>query len=66
MPFLRLPLSGRSIRLLTAGLLAVFALGGCASWFGNNDPLHVSIAGLEPLASQGAEMRYNVDRKSVV
>jgi len=60
MRFLRLLLSGRSVRLLTAGLFAVFALGGCASLFGNNDPLHVSIAGLEPLSSQGAEMRYNV------
>jgi len=60
MRFLRLLLSGRSARLLTAGLFAVFALGGCASWFGNSDPLHVSIAGLEPLASQGAEMRYDV------
>src|ERR1700728_1864312 len=56
MRFLRLLLSGRSARLLTAGLFAAFALGGCAGWFGNNDPLHVSIAGLEPIASQGAEM----------
>ena len=61
MPFLRLLLSGRSIRLLTAGVFAVLALGGCASWFGNNDPLRVSIAGLEPLGgSQGPELHYNV------
>jgi hypothetical protein len=59
MPFLRLLLSGRSARLLAAGLLAVVTLGGCAGWFGH-DPLRVSVAGIEPLDSQGLEMRFNV------
>lgn len=59
MRFLSLPLSGRSARLLAFGLLAVFSLGGCAGWFGH-DPLRVSVAGLEPLESQGLEMRFNL------
>ena len=59
MPFLRRLLSGHSARLLAAGLLAVVTLGGCAGWFGH-DPLRVSVAGIEPLDSQGLEMRFNV------
>jgi hypothetical protein len=59
MPFLRLLLSGRSARLLAAGLLAVVTLGGCAEWLGH-DPLRVSVAGIEPLDSLGMEMRFNL------
>ena len=59
MPFLRRLLSGHSAHLLAAGLLAVVTLGGCAGWFGH-DPLRVSVAGIEPLDSQGMEMRFNV------
>ena len=59
MPFLRLLWSGRSARLLAAGLLAALTLGGCAGWFGH-DPLRVSVAGIEPLDNQGMEMRFNL------
>jgi Late embryogenesis abundant protein len=59
MPFLCRLLSGRSARLLAAGLLAVVTLGGCAEWFGH-DPLRVSVAGIEPLEGQGMEMRFDL------
>lgn len=35
---------------------AALALGGCASWIGR-EPLRVSVAGLEPLPSEGLELR---------
>jgi LEA14-like dessication related protein len=35
------------------------ALNGCAAWFGQ-DPLRVNVAGLEPLDSQGMEVRFNM------
>ncbi|MEC5406788.1 LEA type 2 family protein [Paraburkholderia sp. MPAMCS5] len=46
------------------GMAALFAalaltLGGCAGWFGG-DPLRVSVAGIEPIESEGMEMRFNV------
>ncbi|MEW6341400.1 MAG: LEA type 2 family protein [Paraburkholderia sp.] len=59
MSFVRLLLSGRSVRLLALGVLTVLSLGGCAGWFGH-DPLRVSVAGLEPLDSQGLEMRFKI------
>lgn len=59
MRFLRLLLSGRAVRLLALGVLTVLSLGGCAGWFGH-DPLRVSVAGIEPLDSQGLEMRFNL------
>jgi LEA14-like dessication related protein len=59
MPFFRVPLSGRLARLLAVTVLAVLTLGGCAGMFGH-DPLRVSVAGIEPLAGQGFEMRFNM------
>jgi LEA14-like dessication related protein len=35
------------------------AFSGCAAWFGQ-DPLRVNVAGLEPLDSQGMEVRFNM------
>lgn len=45
-------------RLILTGLLAVAALAmqGCASLNGN-DPLQVTVAGIEPLQGQGMELR---------
>ncbi|MBN3758578.1 hypothetical protein G3N95_37105 [Paraburkholderia sp. Tr-20389] len=40
-------------------LVALTSLGGCAGMFGH-DPLRVSVAGIEPLAGQGMEMRFNL------
>ncbi|APR36042.1 LEA type 2 family protein [Paraburkholderia sp. SOS3] len=53
--------SDRVVRLVrfVAVVLAVAALSGCATWFGS-DPLRVNVAGLEPLDSQGMEMRFNL------
>jgi LEA14-like dessication related protein len=50
---------GSSVRALIATVLAVVTLGGCAGMFGH-DPLRVSVAGIEPLASEGLEMRFNM------
>jgi LEA14-like dessication related protein len=47
------------VRALIATVLAVVTLGGCAGMFGH-DPLRVSVAGIEPLASEGLEMRFNM------
>jgi LEA14-like dessication related protein len=65
MSFLRTPPSGRlsSVCRLFA-IVALFTtitltLNGCAGMFGA-DPLRVSVAGIEPLDSQGLEMRFNV------
>jgi LEA14-like dessication related protein len=40
-------------------VLAMATLAGCASWFGA-EPLRVNVAGLEPLDSQGMEVRFNM------
>ena len=40
-------------------VVVMAALGGCAGMFGR-DPLHVSVAGIEPLEGQGMEMRFNL------
>lgn len=65
MLFPRAPLSGRlaSFYRLSA-VIALFTiltltLNGCAGLFGA-DPLRVSVAGIEPIAGQGLEMRFNV------
>ncbi len=58
MSFFRAPLSGRPARLATLVALVTLTLNGCASLFG--DPLRVNVAGIEPLDSQGFEMRFNV------
>ncbi|QQC64718.1 LEA type 2 family protein [Paraburkholderia ginsengisoli] len=60
--FPRAPLSGRLSRLCRLFAVAVFVtltLNGCAGLFGA-DPLRVSVAGIEPIAGQGLEMRFNV------
>ncbi|CAD6515887.1 hypothetical protein LMG28727_01220 [Paraburkholderia kirstenboschensis] len=59
MSFVRMLFSARLFRV--AALCAVFALtvSGCAGFFGG-DPLRVSVAGIEPIESQGFEMRFNV------
>lgn len=49
----------RRLTLLTFFMLAALTLNGCAGLFGG-DPLRVSVAGIEPIASQGLEMRFNV------
>lgn len=51
--------SGRSPVVAMVTMLAIITLGGCAGMFGH-DPLRVSVAGLEPLPSQGLEMRFNM------
>ncbi|HEY4353651.1 MAG TPA: LEA type 2 family protein [Paraburkholderia sp.] len=53
--------SDRVVRLVrfVVAVLAVAALAGCATWFGS-DPLRVNVAGLEPLDSQGMEVRFNM------
>ncbi|MGA7781805.1 MAG: LEA type 2 family protein [Paraburkholderia sp.] len=51
--------SARPIRLLAVTVLAVLTLGSCAEIFGH-DPLRVSVAGIEPLASEGLEMRFDM------
>ncbi len=48
----------RFVRVLFV-VFVVTALGGCAGWFGQ-DPLRVNVAGIDPLESQGLEMRFNV------
>ncbi|MEM5371112.1 LEA type 2 family protein [Paraburkholderia azotifigens] len=48
----------RLIRLLLF-VAALVSLGGCAGMFGH-DPLRVSVAGIEPLAGQGMEMRFSL------
>lgn len=40
-------------------LLLITALAGCASW-APRAPLHIDLVGLEPLPSQGLEMRFAV------
>lgn len=45
-------------RLLTGSLLAM-ALGGCAS-FGLGEPPSVVVAGIEPIAGQGLETRFEL------
>jgi LEA14-like dessication related protein len=50
--------ASRFIRLLLL-VVALASLGGCAGMFGH-DPLRVSVAGIEPLAGQGMEMRFNL------
>src|SRR4051812_21181666 len=61
----RAPRPGRIVglyRLLTLStflMLVALTLNGCAGLFGA-DPLRVSVAGIEPIASQGLEIRFNV------
>jgi LEA14-like dessication related protein len=49
----------RRLTLATFFMLVALTLNGCAGLFGG-DPLRVSVAGIEPIASQGLEMRFNV------
>ena len=47
-------------RLLLSGLcLLLLSLGGCAL-FPDRDPLNINVVGLEPLQSQGMEVRFAV------
>ncbi|ALL65199.1 putative lipoprotein [Paraburkholderia caribensis MBA4] len=50
--------AARFARLLLL-FAALLALGGCAGMFGSN-PLRVTVAGIEPLAGQGMEMRFTL------
>lgn len=65
MSFVRALLSGpflRVSRLAAFGAhvtVVTLTLNGCAGLFGG-DSLHVNVAGIEPLASQGLEMRFNL------
>lgn len=49
----------RSIRLFLTLVCFLVSLSGCAGFLGH-DSLRVNVAGLEPLESQGMEMRLNV------
>lgn len=62
MPFLRAPWSGHLsslCRLFAVAAVLALMLNGCAGLFGA-DPLRVSVAGIEPIDSQGLEMRFNL------
>ncbi|ACD16336.1 LEA type 2 family protein [Paraburkholderia phytofirmans] len=59
MSFFRALLSGRSVRLATFLAIVALTLHGCAGLFGG-DPVRVNVAGIEPIDSQGLEMRFNV------
>ena len=52
------PDTRRSLRLFCTLLCVIFWLGGCAGL--SQDPLRVSVAGIEPLQGEGMEMRFNV------
>ncbi|MGF6793253.1 LEA type 2 family protein [Paraburkholderia sp. 35.1] len=52
-------LVSRVWRLFAAGVAVTLTLAGCAGLFGA-DPLRVNVAGIEPIAGQGMEMRFNV------
>jgi LEA14-like dessication related protein len=45
--------------LATVVAVATLTFTGCAGWFGG-DPVRVNVAGIEPIDSQGLEMRFNV------
>lgn len=47
-----------SLRAVLTLFVAVIMLGGCASL--TRDPVRVTVAGLEPIAGQDLEMRFNV------
>jgi LEA14-like dessication related protein len=49
----------RLLAVFTSFTLVTLTLNGCAGLFGA-DPLRVSVAGIEPIASQGLEMRFNL------
>jgi LEA14-like dessication related protein len=49
----------RSVHRFFTALLIVVLIGGCAGLIGQ-EPLRVSIAGIEPLAGEGLEMRFNM------
>ncbi|MFB9125247.1 hypothetical protein E2553_04000 [Paraburkholderia dipogonis] len=59
MSFFRALLSCRSVRLATFLAIVALTLDGCAGLFGG-DPVRVNVAGIEPIDSQGLEMRFNV------
>jgi LEA14-like dessication related protein len=48
-----------SKRVILVALCSTLALAGCAS-LQKNDPLQVTVAGIEPLQGQGLELRLNV------
>ena len=47
------------MRLFLAGLFLVLGLAGCAALFDRDAP-RVSVAGIEPIAGQGLELRFSV------
>ncbi len=49
----------RSVRRFLSCFFVLLWLGGCAALTGQ-DPLRVSVAGIEPLEGQGLEMGFNV------
>lgn len=55
----RLPPALRALWLAALAMLAALLLAGCAT-LGLRDPLRVSVVGVEPLAGQGLELRFNV------
>ncbi|MFM0738538.1 LEA type 2 family protein [Paraburkholderia xenovorans] len=59
MPFFRSLWSGRAARLAAILAIVTLTFSGCAGLFGG-DPLRVNVAGIEPLAGQGLEMRFNI------
>jgi LEA14-like dessication related protein len=62
MSLVRALLSGtfcRIGRLFVISAAVTLTLNGCAGLFGA-DPLRVDVAGIEPIASEGLEMRFNI------
>ena len=50
--------ASRFVRMVVFAV-ALLSLGGCAEMFGHEAP-RVNVAGIEPLAGQGMEMRFNL------
>ena len=59
MSFVRMLFSARLCRVGAVWAVLALTLNGCAGLFGG-DPLRVSVAGIEPIESQGLEMRFNL------
>src|SRR3954454_1064842 len=59
MSFVRKLFGASLLRVAALCAVLTLTLSGCAGLFGG-DPLRVSVAGIEPLESQGLEVRFNV------
>jgi LEA14-like dessication related protein len=59
MSFFRALRFGRTPGLATTLAFVVLTLNGCAGMFGS-EPVRVNVAGIDPIDSQGLEVRFNV------